>query len=316
MNSSTGSLIADLVANRHIVFAIDNVAVKCFPPYFTFGPHAHRFIEIDYIEEGWCGMLFGTDYVRLDKGDCLLIFPEVSHYFFTPGSVSCTLTQVEFALDNFPWMSLPASGEGALGFLAEIRTHSRSYLKLLPQRRLSECMKRIREERLGAERGREEMIRLLFSQFFILLSREIALLFGHDTRRAATNPRVRTLLQILQNEYDGELSIEALAARCGVGSRYLRREFRSVMGMGIGDYILELRLRKARKLLAEDRATVLDIAMESGFSSSQYFARVFKKAVGMTPRDFRSFIGRARSDPLSRQGAEKYPTGMQSRTAP
>lgn len=306
MPTSVGSLIADLVSNRDILVAIDNAAVRIFPKAYAFGPHAHRFVEIDYIEEGSCAMIFGTEYVRLEGGDCLVIFPDISHYFFTKPSSPSTLVQVEFALDNFPWLSLPPPGDGPLDFLSEVRSHTRSYLKLMPRPALAGCMKRIREEQQKDELGREEMMRLLFAQLFILLSRELAALFGEEGGRASANPRVSALLHLLRSEYSGELSIEDLAARCGASSRYLRREFRSCLGMGIGEYVLELRLRKARSLLADRRLTILAVALECGFGSSQYFSRVFRRAVGMSPGQFRVLLGLASRDPLPRGGSEKY----------
>jgi AraC-like DNA-binding protein len=300
MPTAAGSLIADLVSNRDILVAIDNAAVRIFPKAYTFGPHAHRFVEIDYIEEGSCAMIFGTEYVRLEGGDCLVIFPDISHYFFT------TLVQVEFALDNFPWLSLPPPGDGPLDFLREVRSHTRSYLKLLPRPALADCMKRIREEQQKEERGREEMMRLLFAQLFILLSRELAAFFGEEGGRASAKPRVRALLDLLRSEYSGELSIEDLAARCGASSRYLRREFRACLGMGIGEYVQELRLRKARSLLADRRLSVLEVALDCGFGSSQYFSRVFRRAVGMSPGQFRELLDLASRDPLPLGGSEKY----------
>jgi len=306
MSTSAGSLIADLVSNRDILVAIDNAAVRIFPKAYTFGPHAHRFVEIDYIETGCCRMLFGTDYVRLDEGDCLVIFPDIPHYFLTSPSAPSTLVQVEFALDNFPWMSLPPPGDGALDFLSEVRAHSRSHLKLLPRPALAECMKRIREEQQRTEKGKEEMMRLLFAQLFILLSRELAAHFGEAKGRLTANPRVCTLVEILRSEYGEKVSIEEIATRCGASSRYLRREFRACMGLGISDYLLELRLRKARTLLAEESATVLKVALESGFESSQYFSRVFRKSLGISPGEFRALLTRARKDPLPLGGSEKY----------
>jgi len=48
-----------------------------------------------------------------------------------------------------------------------------------------------------------------------------------------------------------------------------------------------LRIAKAKELLWNSSKSITDIAMQTGFSSSQYFSRVFRKYAGMTPADYR-----------------------------
>jgi len=298
---SLGSFVADIVSNGDIHFPIDNVAVKILPPAYAFGPHAHRFIEVDFIEEGACGMLFGTEYVKLAANDCILIFPDVSHYFFTRARSGCTLVQVEFAAENLPGMStLHAT---SLSFIDELKAGQHSFLKLQPKSSVVECIRAIREESADDAVGKDEMLKLLFARFFILLSREISAHFGENPREsegAGIAVLARDLLVRLQNEGSGRISIEDIAATLGVSSRYLRRTFGSSFGTGIVEYLTGLRLRKARQLLGEGKLSVLEVALECGFSSSQYFDRVFRKATGMTPLAFRTLLESARTDPGDR----------------
>jgi len=296
---SLGSFVADIVSNSEIHFPIDNVAVKILPPAYAFGPHGHRFIEVDFIEEGACGMLFGTEYVKLAANDCILIFPGVSHYFFTRARGGCTLVQVEFAAENLPEAAIHAA---SLSFVDELNAGRHSFLKFQPRSWVVECIRAIREESAGGAVGKEEMLKLLFARFFILLSREISAHFGenpHEAEGADIASRARELLVRLQNEGSGPVRIEDMAASLGVSSRYLRRTFVSSFGTGIVEYLTGLRLRKARQLLGEGKLSVLEVALECGFSSSQYFDRVFRKAMGMTPLAFRTLLESARTDPGS-----------------
>lgn len=295
---SLGSFVADIVSNSEIHFPIDNVAVRTFPRSFAFGPHEHRFIEVDYIEDGASGMLFGTEYVKLSVGDCLLIFPGISHYFFTQARSSCTIIQVEFAIDNFPQITNTQSSP--LSFFEELKTSSNSFLKFQPKSSLGECIRSIREESVGDSLGREEMLRLLFARLFILLSREISSLFGEEMSgpKSGIAEKTKDILVRLNNESTEPIRIEDVAAMVGVSSRYLRRSFSLAYGTGIVEYLTGLKLRKARHLLEETGLSILEIALDCGFSSSQYFDRVFRKATGMTPLCFRSLLASAKTDSL------------------
>ena len=256
---------------------IDNVAVREFPASYTFGPHSHRFIEVDFVETGSCGMLFGTESVRLTTNDCLLIYPDVRHFFFTKARASCTIVQLEFAVENFP--------QGSLG---AIQAPGRSFLKLLPQPSLSQCIRNIRYEQARAAPDSAAMMRLLFDQLFLLLKREVDGVYSDPAHRnERESPLVRNLVEVLKNDYEEPLTIEGVSDGLGVSSRYLRRIFHDAYGMTIGDFLTGLRLKKASSLLGPASLSILEVALQSGFSSSQYFARVFKKEIGLTPGAFR-----------------------------
>ena len=65
--------------------------------------------------------------------------------------------------------------------------------------------------------------------------------------------------------------------------------FKRELGMAPNDYRQRLRVRKMRPARHSD-AHVTEIAMRAGYSSSQYFSRVFRKYVGMTPRAYRQMF--------------------------
>src|SRR5699024_12548220 len=62
------------------------------------------------------------------------------------------------------------------------------------------------------------------------------------------------------------------------------------------DYLTELRLKKSKELLRELHFTIYEIAEKVGFSSSQYFSRVFKQVEGMTPTIYRNNVLRGRRE--------------------
>ena len=92
---------------------------------------------------------------------------------------------------------------------------------------------------------------------------------------------------IAQNYADPELSVEALAERYGTSGVHFRRTFGRIYGTSPVKYIAALRLNKARQLLMDTDLPVGEICQRCGYSSVYYFDRVFKKAFGMQPTQFR-----------------------------
>ncbi|MBA2681866.1 MAG: helix-turn-helix transcriptional regulator [Ktedonobacteraceae bacterium] len=82
-------------------------------------------------------------------------------------------------------------------------------------------------------------------------------------------------------------SLEELAADCNMGYSTFRRHFKSLVGCSPKEYILRLRLRRAKELLAFTQQNVVEIARHVGFADSFYFSRLFHEKEGISPSLFR-----------------------------
>jgi AraC-like DNA-binding protein len=82
--------------------------------------------------------------------------------------------------------------------------------------------------------------------------------------------------------------IEALAAELKVSYRWFRRAFAQHTGLSPHRYLLEIRLARARDLLAQSSLSTKEIALRTGFEDAQYFSRLFHKKVGVPPGEWRA----------------------------
>ena len=84
-----------------------------------------------------------------------------------------------------------------------------------------------------------------------------------------------------------DLSVSRLAQTAGMSEVYFRRLFKAEYGLSPLRYIVSLRLGKARELMKYPFLSLDECAKQSGFSSQQYFCKVFREYVGITPSDYR-----------------------------
>jgi len=103
----------------------------------------------------------------------------------------------------------------------------------------------------------------------------------------ASSSRAQQARRIIDESLDVSLSLEQLARRVYVSPEYLRKLFRSEFGEAITHYILRRRLELAARLLATSGALVKEIASQAGFQSEYYFSRAFRKAMGVSPSEYR-----------------------------
>lgn len=79
-----------------------------------------------------------------------------------------------------------------------------------------------------------------------------------------------------------------LARQAGISLSRLRARCKDETGISLGDYLLHLRIDESMKRIAQQaHLSITDIALDLGFSSSQYFATVFKRYTALTPSQFR-----------------------------
>ena len=88
---------------------------------------------------------------------------------------------------------------------------------------------------------------------------------------------------ILVRDMDKPLSLHDLADRTGMSPYKLNNGFKAVFGMGVTEYLLELRMERAHKLLQEKDMPVSAVAKQSGYAHPNAFTLAFKKYFGYTP---------------------------------
>jgi AraC-like DNA-binding protein len=92
----------------------------------------------------------------------------------------------------------------------------------------------------------------------------------------------------IQNEFERDLDMTALARELGVSYSWLRHTFTTHTGLSPHQYLLELRLVRARTLLAETEFSVKEIAARTGFGDEFYFSRLFRQKLNLTPSQWRN----------------------------
>lgn len=102
------------------------------------------------------------------------------------------------------------------------------------------------------------------------------------------SPLIQTSLTTIHQNLESPPSVETLAKQANMGETTFRKKFRVEVGSSPHDYITQRRVNAAKTLLLQQSKPIIDIAMELDFSSSQYFATVFKRKTGMSPKQFRA----------------------------
>ena len=94
-----------------------------------------------------------------------------------------------------------------------------------------------------------------------------------------------TVIEYLRLHFGEDLSIEDLCGVVGFSKYYLCHLFKDVTGFGLNEYIINLRILKARELLRQN-ISVQQVGEIVGFSNNSHFIRTFKTMVGVSPGQY------------------------------
>jgi len=107
------------------------------------------------------------------------------------------------------------------------------------------------------------------------------------TARPISNPKMRRLVDFIEENLDRDLSLEVIAAEAEISPLYLPRAFKTAVGQSPHQYVIGRRIQKARNLLANTDAPIADIALAVGFSSQSHLSNWFLRLVGVSPASYR-----------------------------
>ena len=98
---------------------------------------------------------------------------------------------------------------------------------------------------------------------------------------------VKKALEFIREHYEEPISLQNVADAAAVNPAYLSYLFKQEMEIGFSNYVQELRMDCAKKLLSGTNCKVKDVALRSGFGDYHYFSKTFKKITGMSPAEYR-----------------------------
>lgn len=101
------------------------------------------------------------------------------------------------------------------------------------------------------------------------------------------SPKLQKAIRYMQEHYHEDLNIEDVAYALGISASYLHQLFKRETRRTFLDVLTELRIERAKRILALEDAKVNDVCARVGYRSPQHFSQVFKKTTGLLPREFR-----------------------------
>ncbi|WP_164821574.1 AraC family transcriptional regulator [Paenibacillus koleovorans] len=262
---------------------------KCMQPYVL---HWHEFFELEMIVSGKGKHLLNGTEMTLSPGSLFVVAPTDFHEVHPDPEEGIELINVKFA-ESF--LDEEVSGwlyRCPVPLAVTLAGEARAVAE-------ADCRTLLREQAENRERlGRTHLLRGTLTRLLIGLLRAAsdaagAVLPSEYCRAAAVPGPVRQALHYIELRYRDPLTLSMAADHVGLSASYFSDLFHRHVGRTFQQYVLELRLQYADKLLQRSDLPITEVGYMAGFSTLPYFNRAFKRFFGRTPNDARKRAGTA-----------------------
>jgi AraC-like DNA-binding protein len=277
----------ELHAFPHIIeFALKKISTIQFG---SLKKEASDYIRFYYVIDGRFNWIIEDQHHILYPGDLTIILPGQCF-----GGVKDLLDIGTVAWLHLGLQQLEQNGKIVMGRWSRLTdSESRSIGKILllnsnpvlPKlKEAGTLFQNIHNEFVNQEIGYSARINQLIDELFILIARQLTR--QNNSRRDFPQTFMK-LEQTLREDLSHQWAVEEMAALVGLGTTAFSEKVKSYTGFTPLNYLINIRISEAIKLLKRPDVHITDIALDVGFYSSQHFATTFKKLTGYTPSEFR-----------------------------
>ena len=245
--------------------------------------HYHPELELTFINSGSGKVLLGDEWHNFQDGSLFLIGKNVPHYFVSLllGDQIAVSENIKLRSDfsEIGLLSLPEFKK-----LKQFFESANPAIIFNPDMKFAEDMKKITQ--LDAE----EKIMALYN-FLIKLNKKEYKTLNINKNFYNINEQQQKIMEktisFLQKNFTRTITLAETAKNVRMESESFRRFFKKSIRVNFSDYVLDLRLACARRLLIETNLSISEIAIRSGFNNLSNFNRHFLARIKMTPRQYR-----------------------------
>jgi len=243
----------------------------------AFQPHYHSGFELLYMIEGKNFFYIHDKQWQASAGDLVIYHPGVVHKEYQqlgPYRIFC----LRFNDTDLP-IPIPFPGPSELQPVFHLPWEDQ--FRVLFEQMISEKAKE--------DRWNQTMVGTYLTQFIVLLWR--ALSQCKKTPQYGTKEhtnRINYIIQLIDANIQRDISLHYLAEKAYMSESHFSHTFKDIVGIPPKQYLIQKRLQQAKDLLTSTNKPIAHIADILGYTSPQYFARFFKKHMGLTPSEFRT----------------------------
>lgn len=268
--------------DRELIYNIEDISVYLGKRNANYGMRSHHFhnwYEVFIVINGECDFFVYDKAYKAGKGSTILLRPGEFHCYASKNG--CEYIVIEI---NSGYISRYFTAAAADPLLLCFENEMLS----LDENEILDCLRFASLAREKTENTESDK--------FLAIGCLLNLLSGKCKDSRSTKKLVRHggsieklnyVINYISEHYKEIHTSEDITKNCYISKSHLFRLFRQELGQSVSDYVNNLKIHEASKLLISSNASVLNISLECGFNSTQHFYKEFKARLGCSPNEYR-----------------------------
>lgn len=238
-----------------------------------FPNHFHEYYVIGFIEKGKRFLSCKSREYTVESGDLLIFNPCDNHTCKQVDGKTLDYRCINIQSNIMSKAVLEITGEEYLPYFThQVVFHSELVFLL---RELHQII--MEEEK---DFRKEEIFFFLLEQIIEEYTEKTL-----STEHTEQSTSIKAICEFLQNHYMDNIKLDDLCRLTGLSKYYLLRYFTKQKGISPYSYLETIRIEQAKKML-EKGVMPIDVALSTGFSDQSHFSNLFKKFIGLTPKQY------------------------------
>ena len=249
------------------------------------GRHFHKEFEIFRVDEGVMQVCTDDTISDITAGDIVLIN---SLYVHEIKPVSSRGRATYFQIDLQPYINSFFNNDDT--FLYNfLHIQQSEKIRIFSSDKICDIINQIEFELINKQDYYDIQIRAYIFQLIVYLFRYNFII--NDSRiEKKSIEKILPVLNYINQNIDKKIPLSALCDVIHIDKYYFCKLFKQTMGTTLTEYVNFARLYKAKQLILNDKTSISEIAFECGFSSTQYFNKLFKKQHGVSPTQYKKLF--------------------------
>lgn len=249
------------------------------------GRHFHKEFEIFRIDEGVMQLCTNDNKIELYAGDIVFINSFYVHEI-KASSENCKATYLQIDLQPYINSFLGIDDNFLYHYINT--QHSEKY-KVFAAENINDIITQIITELNDRSDYYDMQIKAYIYQLIVYMFR-YDFITNHNKLNFKSKEKILPAINYINNNLDKKISLDELCVILHLDKYYFCKLFKKIIGTTFTEYLNYARLYKAELLLLNSKKSISDIAFECGFSSTQYFNKIFKKQHGFSPLNYKKLF--------------------------